>query len=58
MFPGGLPDAYVVTMPKTVIHRLRIDRKSRRPRAARWDVLPLDPRDPEVVRAKVPRKRG
>ncbi|HEY3211238.1 MAG TPA: hypothetical protein VGL18_15905 [Actinomycetota bacterium] len=44
-------------MPKAVIHRLRVNRKSARPRPVRQDVLPLDPRDPEVVRAKVPRKR-
>jgi hypothetical protein len=45
-------------MPKTVVHRLRVNRKLRRPRGVRQDVLPLDPRDPEVVRAKVARKRG
>jgi hypothetical protein len=45
-------------MPKPVLHRVKINRKAREKRAVREDVLPLDPRDPEVVRAKIPRKRG
>ncbi|MGH2555170.1 MAG: hypothetical protein ACRDHO_05580 [Actinomycetota bacterium] len=39
-------------------HRLKVSRKIRRPRQERQEVLPLDPRDPEVLRAKVARKRG
>lgn len=45
-------------MPKASIHRHRVNRKPKRPRDERKTVLPLDPRDPEVVRAKVGRKRG
>jgi hypothetical protein len=44
-------------MPKATTPRLRVNRKIRRPREERQSVLPLDPRDPEVVRAKVARKR-
>jgi hypothetical protein len=44
-------------MRKATIHRLWLIKKPRRDRQARQDVLPLDPRDPEVVKAKVPRKR-
>jgi hypothetical protein len=33
-------------------HRVRVKRAPRKERQERWAVLPLDPRDPEVVRAK------
>jgi hypothetical protein len=34
------------------MQRIRIEQKSRRHREDRDPVLPLDPRDPDVVRAK------
>jgi hypothetical protein len=45
-------------MRKPPIHRFWVTKKTRRDRQARQDVLPLDPRDPEVVRAKVSRKKS
>lgn len=32
--------------------QIRIQKKVPRPRRDRYDVLPLDPRDPDIVRAK------
>jgi hypothetical protein len=34
--------------------QVRIERKSKEPREARNPILPLDPRDPDVLRAKYP----
>lgn len=58
MFRPGVRYPYRVSMPSASIHRLRVNRKIRRPREDRQPALPLNPRDPEVVRAKAARKRG
>jgi len=34
------------------MRRIRVEQKQRRPREDRAPVLPSDPRDPDVVRAK------
>jgi hypothetical protein len=34
------------------MRRIRVENKPRRPRDDRTPILPLDPRDPEVIRAK------
>jgi hypothetical protein len=36
------------------MRQLRMERKSKIPREARNPILPLDPRDPDVLRAKGP----
>lgn len=36
------------------MRQVRIERKSKVPREARNPILPLDPRDPDVMRAKSP----
>jgi hypothetical protein len=36
------------------MRQMRIERKSKIPREARNPILPLDPRDPDVLRAKEP----
>jgi hypothetical protein len=56
--PRGWGDAYLRSMPKPALHRVKISRKARGKRPERQDQLPLDPRDPDVVRAKVSRKRA
>lgn len=41
------------------MRQIRIDRKAAIPRDRdRYGVLPLDPRDPDIVRAKILERRG
>jgi len=52
--PGTLVPARTVRYhhQEATMRRIRVEQKQRRPREDRAPVLPSDPRDPDVVRAK------